>query len=49
MARYAALKNLHIERETFVGRVTFAMVSCAALALLLAGRLVQLQVLDHDA
>ena len=48
MARYAALKNLHLERETFVGRVTFAMVVCAALALLLTGRLVQLQVLQHD-
>jgi penicillin-binding protein 2 len=48
MARYAALKNLHLERETFVGRVTFAMVACAALALVLTGRLVQLQVLQHD-
>ncbi|MGH8482680.1 MAG: penicillin-binding protein 2 [Nevskiaceae bacterium] len=47
MARYAALKNLHIERQTFVARVTFAMVVCAALATLLAGRLVQLQVLQH--
>jgi penicillin-binding protein 2 len=48
MARYAALKNLHVERETFVGRVTFAMVVCAGLATVLAGRLLQLQVLDHD-
>ncbi len=48
MARYAALKNLHVERETFVGRVTFAMMSCAALALVLTARLVQLQVLEHD-
>ncbi|MGQ0586952.1 MAG: penicillin-binding protein 2 [Gammaproteobacteria bacterium] len=48
MARYAALKNLHIERLDFIGRVNFAMFACAALALLLAGRLVQLQVLDHD-
>ena len=47
MARYAALKNLHLERETFVGRVTFAMIACSALALLLAGRLLQLQVLQH--
>ncbi len=48
MARYAALKNLHLERQTFVARVTFGMVVCAALALLLTGRLVQLQVLQHD-
>jgi hypothetical protein len=48
MARYAALKNLHIERQTFVARVTFAMVVSSALALLLTGRLVQLQVLQHD-
>jgi penicillin-binding protein 2 len=48
MARYAALKNLHIERETFVARVTFAMVVCGGLATLLAGRLVQLQVIEHD-
>jgi penicillin-binding protein 2 len=48
MARYAALKNLHIERETFVGRVTFAMVVCAGLATVLAGRLLQLQVVEHD-
>ncbi len=48
MARYAALKNLHIERQTFVARVTFGMVVCAALALVLTGRLLQLQVLQHD-
>lgn len=48
MARYAALKNLHVERQTFVARVTFAMVVCAALALTLTGRLVHLQVLQHD-
>ena len=48
MARYAALKNLHIERQTFVTRVTFAMGVCASLALLLTGRLFQLQVLQHD-
>jgi penicillin-binding protein 2 len=48
MARYAALKNLHVERQTFVARVTFAMVVCAALATVLAGRLVQLQVVEHD-
>jgi hypothetical protein len=47
VARYAALKNLHIERETFVARVTFAMTVCGALAALLAGRLVQLQVVEH--
>ena len=46
-ARYAAIKNLHIERETFVGRVTFAVVICSSMALLLAGRLVHLQVLEH--
>ena len=48
MARYAALKNLHVERQAFVARVTFAMAACAALAALLAGRLVQLQVVEHD-
>jgi penicillin-binding protein 2 len=47
MARYAALKNLHVERQAFVARVTFAMVVCASLAALLAGRLVQLQVVEH--
>ena len=47
MAQYAALKNLHIERQTFVARITFAVVVCSALALLLTGRLVQLQVLQH--
>ncbi len=46
--RYAALKNLHVERQTFVARVTFAIVVCASLALLLTGRLFQLQVLQHD-
>jgi penicillin-binding protein 2 len=48
MSSYAALKNLHVERQTFFARVGFAVVVCGALATMLAGRLVQLQVLQHD-
>jgi penicillin-binding protein 2 len=48
MPRYAAIKNLHVERQMFVARITFAIVVCSALSLLLTGRLVQLQVLQRD-
>jgi penicillin-binding protein 2 len=49
MARgYAAIKNLHVERQAFFARVAFAAFACAALALVLTGRLLHLQVLQHD-
>jgi penicillin-binding protein 2 len=48
MSSYAALKNLHAERQAFFARTGFAAFVCAVLALLLAGRLVHLQVLQHD-
>jgi penicillin-binding protein 2 len=48
MASYAALKNLHAERQTFFARVGFAVFVCGGLALLLTGRLLHLQVLQHD-
>lgn len=48
MSSYEAIKNLHVERQTFFARVAVAIAACAALALLLTGRLVHLQVLQHD-
>ena len=48
MSSYAALKNLHVERQTFFARVGFAAFVCAGLALLLAARLVHLQVMQHE-
>lgn len=48
MSSYAALKNLHVERQTFFARVAVAMFACGGLALLLSARLVHLQVLQHD-
>lgn len=48
MSSYAALKNLHAERQTFFARVGFAAVVCGCLALVLVGRLVQLQVVEYD-
>src|SRR5688572_10042539 len=48
MTSYAALKNLHVERQTFFARIAFAVFVCAGLTTVLAGRLVHLQVLQHD-
>ena len=48
MSSYAALKNLHAERQAFFARVGFALFVCSGLALLLGARLVHLQVLQHD-
>jgi penicillin-binding protein 2 len=48
MSSYAALKNLHAERQAFFARVGFAVFCCAGLALLLAGRLVHLQVIENE-
>jgi penicillin-binding protein 2 len=43
-----ALKNLRLERQTFLARLMFALVVCGVLATVLTGRLLQLQVLQHD-
>lgn len=48
MSSYEAIKNLHVERQTFFARVAVAMTVCAGLSLLLAARLVHLQVLQHE-
>src|SRR6186713_2492292 len=48
MTSYAALKNLHAERQTFFARVGFAAVVCGGLSLVLSARLVHLQVFEHD-
>jgi penicillin-binding protein 2 len=48
MSSYAALKNLHVERQMFFARVLFAVVVCSGLSLVLAGRLVHLQVIQHE-
>lgn len=47
-ARHSAIKNLHLERQTFVARVVFAVVVSAGLSLVLSGRLLQLQVVQHN-
>ncbi|HUR42218.1 MAG TPA: penicillin-binding protein 2 [Verrucomicrobiae bacterium] len=48
MSSYAALKNLHAERQAFFTRVAFAVFVCSGLALVLSARLVHLQVVEHD-
>jgi penicillin-binding protein 2 len=48
MRSYAALKNLHVERQMFFARVLFAITVCTSLTLVLAGRLVHLQVVEHE-
>ncbi|HUS24016.1 MAG TPA: penicillin-binding protein 2 [Candidatus Binatia bacterium] len=45
---YAALKNLHVERQTFLTRMMVAGAVSGALALTLTVRLMHLQVLQHD-
>jgi penicillin-binding protein 2 len=46
--RYAAIKNLHLERQAFFARVGFALAMCGAMALTLTARLVHLQVFEHE-
>ena len=48
VSSYEAIKNLHVERQMFYGRVLFAVVICSVLTLVLLGRLTQLQVIQHD-
>ena len=46
--RREQFKNLHREKDIFLGRAVFAGVTCLALAVVLVARLVNLQIIDHD-
>jgi len=48
MRRYAAIKDHHRERRTFISRTLLAFVVVLLLMLVLVGRLVYLQVYQHD-
>ncbi len=46
--RREKFKDLHGEKNTFLGRAVFAGVTCVALAVVLIARLISLQVVHHD-
>lgn len=48
LTAHDSIKNLHAERQTFGARVWVAIVLGIVMTLLLAGRLAQLQVVQHD-
>lgn len=48
MARREKFKDLHNEKNTFLGRAVFAGVTCLALAVVLVVRLINLQLINHD-
>jgi penicillin-binding protein 2 len=48
MSSYAAIKDLHKERQSFLARAVFAAVACVLLSLVLVARLVSLQLVQHD-
>ncbi len=46
--RREKFKDLHSEKNTFLGRAVFAGVTCLALAVVLVVRLINLQLIHHD-
>lgn len=46
--RREKFKDLHSEKNTFLGRAVFAGVTCLALAVVLIVRLINLQLINHD-
>jgi penicillin-binding protein 2 len=48
ISSHTSIKNLHVERQMFLGRMLFAGGLSAALALTLVMRLLHLQVVQHD-
>ena len=48
LSSYEAIKNLHVERQMFLGRVLFAIIICSGLSLVLTARLFHLQFIQHD-
>ncbi|TXI82286.1 MAG: penicillin-binding protein 2 [Cupriavidus sp.] len=46
--RREKIKDLHSEKNTFLGRAVFAGVTCLALAVVLIVRLINLQLINHD-
>lgn len=46
--RREKFKDLHSEKNTFLGRAIFAGVTCLALAVVLVVRLINLQLINHD-